>query len=66
MINKTIKSYEFAKVHIKQEGAPAHPDDVFTHCGCEKCDEKYEKQLKTYEDYFNGLDTLYKTIAGEL
>lgn len=43
-------------VHLKQEGAPVHPDDVdWEHpngSGCAKCQEKYDRQLKAYLDYY--------------
>lgn len=35
-------------VHIKQEGAPAHPEDVYTHCGCAKCNKRWAKQALAY------------------
>ena len=43
----------FGLARIKQEGTPAHPDDVFIHCGCEKCEIKWQKQLKAYNDFHN-------------
>jgi hypothetical protein len=37
----------FGLAHIKKEGAPLHPDDMFT-----RNDGRYQRQLKAYNDYF--------------
>ena len=47
------KSYGFGLARIKQEGAPAHPEDVYIHCGCEKCEIHWNKQLKAYNSFQN-------------
>ena len=41
----------FGMARIKQEGAPAHPEDIYFHCGCKKCELRWQKQLKAYEDF---------------
>jgi len=46
-----MRSVGFGYAHIKEEGAPAHPEDVFIHCGCKKCEERWQRQLKAYKDY---------------
>lgn len=38
----------FGRAHLKEEGAPAHPDDVYVHCGCIKCEAKFMKQAEAY------------------
>jgi hypothetical protein len=38
----------FGLAHIKQEGKPAHPEDIYIHCGCRKCDERFKKQARAY------------------
>lgn len=38
----------FGMARTKREGGPAHPDDVYTHCGCAKCDEKYRRAALAY------------------
>ena len=38
----------FGLATVKEEGAPAHPEDVYTHCGCRKCDESFRKQALAY------------------
>jgi len=45
-----INSFGFA--HLRKEGAPLHPSDIYIHCGCEKCEAKWQKQLKAYNEYF--------------
>lgn len=40
----------FGLAHVKAEGQPAHPEDVFIHCGCEKCESKFKRQAKAYFD----------------
>ena len=47
------KDKEFGLVHMRQEGAPAHPEDVYIHCGCAKCEERWQKQLKAYNDFYS-------------
>ena len=42
-------------VHIKAEGQAAHPDDVYIHCGCSKCDCKFRKQAKAYYEFLSTL-----------
>lgn len=41
----------------KKEGSPIDPDMLdWEHppgSGCEKCQKRYEKQLKVYNDYYN-------------
>lgn len=46
MIDPLDKYYGLA--HLKREGKPAHPNDVYIHCGCKKCDEKFRKQALAY------------------
>jgi hypothetical protein len=46
---------DFGLARIKEEGAPAHPEDVYIHCGCVKCEEKWQKQLEAYNKWI--LDT---------
>jgi hypothetical protein len=41
----------FGLAHVKQEGAPAHPDDVYIHCGCAKCEARWQFQLSKYEEF---------------
>lgn len=43
----------FGFAHIKKEGAPAHPEDIYIHCGCTKCEVRWQKQLKAYNDYWD-------------
>ena len=38
----------FGLCHVKAEGKPAHPEDVFIHCGCAKCEKRFIKQAKLY------------------
>lgn len=42
----------FGLAHIKKEGAPAHPEDIYIHCGCAKCEARWQKQLKAYNEYY--------------
>jgi hypothetical protein len=44
----------FGLVHIRGEGMPAHPEDIYIHCGCAKCEARWQKQLKAYNDAFEG------------
>jgi hypothetical protein len=37
--------------HVKEEGAPAHPEDVYEHCGCDRCEAKFKKQARAYFDH---------------
>lgn len=43
---------------VKQEGAPLHPDDlIWEHppgSGCQKCKDKYDRQLKAWKDWQKG------------
>ena len=48
----------FGLAHIKKEGAPAHPEDVYIHCGCAKCEERWQKQLKAYNEYYEKSGSL--------
>ena len=41
----------FGLARLKAEGAPAHPDDVYTHCGCNKCDARFRLQARAYYTY---------------
>ena len=41
----------FGLAHLRQEGAPAHPEDVYIHCGCDKCEARFKKQAKAYFDH---------------
>ena len=41
----------FGLAHLKKEGAPAHPEDVYIHCGCAKCEARWQKQLKAYNEF---------------
>lgn len=41
----------FGLAHVKQEGTAAHPDDVYEHCGCAKCDERFRKQARAYYEH---------------
>jgi hypothetical protein len=43
---------DFGIARIKREGGPAHPEDVFIHCGCDKCEVRWQKQLKAYYEAF--------------
>lgn len=44
----------FGLARIKREGAPIHPDDVdWEHppgSGCLRCQAKYDRQLKAWQD----------------
>ena len=42
---------DFGLARIKQEGAPAHPEDVYEHCGCQKCEDRWQKQLTAYNEF---------------
>lgn len=44
---------DFGLARIKTEGAPAHPADVYIHCGCDKCELRWQQQLKAYNDYYS-------------
>ena len=46
----------FGLARIRGEGTPAHPEDVYYHCGCVKCEKRWQEQLKAYNDY-HGTDT---------
>jgi len=46
----------FGLAHLKKEGAPAHPEDIYTHCGCEKCELRWQQQLKAYNDYWKNTE----------
>jgi hypothetical protein len=37
--------------HIKEEDAPAHPEDVYIHCGCQRCEIRWQRQLAAYNNY---------------
>lgn len=41
----------FGLARIREEGAPAHPEDIYEHCGCDECEHRWQKQLKAYNDY---------------
>ena len=47
----TTSFNNFGLAHLKVEGAPAHPEDILIHCGCEKCEIVWQRQLKAYNDY---------------
>jgi len=32
----------------KLEGRVAHPADIYTHCGCERCELRWQQQLAAY------------------
>jgi len=57
--DRTYQITGFGLAHIKQEGAPAHPDDyTWEHppgSGCEKCQRNYERALKKYKEYHDRL-----------
>lgn len=38
----------FGMARLKTEGSVAHPGDVYTHCGCRECDERYRTQALAY------------------
>lgn len=42
----------FGLARLKKEGAPAHPEDVYIHCGCAECEKRWQKQLKAYNEYY--------------
>ena len=44
----------FGLAHFKFEGAPAHPEDIYIHCGCRKCEIRWQKQLKAYEEFYEN------------
>ena len=48
----------FGLAHVKEEGSPAHPDDVYEHCGCAKCDERFRRQARAYYEHMKttGVD----------
>ena len=48
----------FAVSRIKQEGAPAHPEDIYIHCGCDKCELRWQQQLTAYKEYYGNKRTL--------
>lgn len=31
------------------EGAVAHPADIYTNCGCEKCEQRWQEQLAAWK-----------------
>lgn len=45
---------------VKAEGAPAHPDDVYIHCGCAKCSARFRRQALAYYTFLkdNGMASL--------
>lgn len=43
----TMQGQGFGLAHLKKEGAPLHPDDMY--CATE---EQYAKQLKAYNEYY--------------
>lgn len=52
----TKTNSDFGLAHIKEEDAPAHPEDVYYHCGCEDCERRWQEQLKEYNEY-HGITT---------
>lgn len=42
----------FGLAPLKTEGAPYHPQDIYIHCGCAKCEEKWQKQLAAYNAFY--------------
>ena len=46
----------FGMAHIKAEGKPAHPEDVYYHCGCKKCEEVWQRQMEAYNKYVESLN----------
>ena len=50
------KESGFGLARIKAEGTPAHPEDIYIHCGCQKCEDRWQKQLKAYNDYWAKQD----------
>jgi hypothetical protein len=55
----------FGLAHMKYEGAPAHPEDVYEHCGCDKCEARFKKQAKAYFDYRRSLGAPEAQLAQE-
>ncbi len=55
----------FGLAHVKKEGAPAHPEDVYIHCGCKKCEAKFKKQAKAYFDALRKLGWPEEVLARE-
>lgn len=37
-------------LRLKSEGQIAHPEDVYTHCGCEQCELRFKQQATAYFD----------------
>jgi hypothetical protein len=42
---------DFGLARLKIEGAPAHPEDVYIHCGCAKCEAQWQRQLEAYNAF---------------
>ena len=55
----------FGLCHVKQEGSPAHPDDVYIHCGCAKCEERFKRQAKAYFDFRRSQGTPEEILSLE-
>ena len=49
-----VRSRTFGLAHPKREGAPAHPEDVMIHCGCETCEICWQRQLEAYNTYYDN------------
>jgi hypothetical protein len=54
---------KYGLARIKQEGAPAHPEDILIHCGCEECEERWQRQLQAYTE-FHGMEA--RVVYNEL
>lgn len=54
-MNKVDQGFGMAR--LKQEGASAHPEDIYIHCGCEQCQAAWDRQLKAYNDHFKLQDS---------
>jgi hypothetical protein len=50
-MEEVVEYSGFGLAHIKQEGTPSHPEDIYIHCGCKKCESIWQKQLKAYNDF---------------
>ena len=47
-------SSTFELARLKEEDAPAHPEDVLIHCGCPKCEICWQRQLEAYNTYYGN------------
>ena len=50
-MSKILPCSGFALAPVKKETAPAHPEDVYIHCGCAKCEARWQKQFSAYIEY---------------